>query len=149
MHELSQTGYVVGTCQGREAGPRRVTTTLSIQDAIVRATCASWPSYMVAVLNHRDVHARRTCRPPLGCALKQLQVRPRADVGFLRAEPRQNRTGDSRDRGVRLLYPEEVLRPVVREAPADDPTVTDQMWIDAARVHFRGRMIVGKDLTAI
>lgn len=29
--------------------------------------------------------------------------------------------------------------------PADDPTVTDQMWIDAARVHFRGTVIVGKD----
>jgi ribonuclease BN (tRNA processing enzyme) len=30
--------------------------------------------------------------------------------------------------------------------PADDPAVTDQMWIDAARVHFRGTVIVGKDL---
>ena len=33
--------------------------------------------------------------------------------------------------------------------PADDPAVTDQMWIDAARVHFRGRVIVGKDLMEI
>jgi ribonuclease BN (tRNA processing enzyme) len=30
--------------------------------------------------------------------------------------------------------------------PADDPAVTDQMWIDAARVHFRGAVVVGKDL---
>ena len=30
--------------------------------------------------------------------------------------------------------------------PADDPEVTDQMWIDAARTHFRGLVIVGKDL---
>lgn len=30
--------------------------------------------------------------------------------------------------------------------PADDPAVTDQMWIDAARVHFRGTVIAGKDL---
>ena len=30
--------------------------------------------------------------------------------------------------------------------PADDPTITDQMWIDAARIHFRGTVIVGKDL---
>jgi ribonuclease BN (tRNA processing enzyme) len=30
--------------------------------------------------------------------------------------------------------------------PADDPTVTDQMWIDAARLHFRGTIVVGKDL---
>lgn len=29
--------------------------------------------------------------------------------------------------------------------PADDPEVTDQMWTDAARVHFRGDVIVGKD----
>src|SRR5205823_13618202 len=30
--------------------------------------------------------------------------------------------------------------------PADDPQVTDHMWIEAARVHFRGPVIVGKDL---
>jgi len=29
---------------------------------------------------------------------------------------------------------------------ADDPEVTDQMWIDAARTYFRGSVIVGKDL---
>jgi hypothetical protein len=28
--------------------------------------------------------------------------------------------------------------------PPDDPEVTDQMWVDAARVHFRGPVIVGK-----
>jgi ribonuclease BN (tRNA processing enzyme) len=33
--------------------------------------------------------------------------------------------------------------------PADDPEITDQMWIDAARTHFRGTVIVGKDLMAI
>jgi ribonuclease BN (tRNA processing enzyme) len=33
--------------------------------------------------------------------------------------------------------------------PAEDPAVTDQMWIDAARVHFRGPIIVGKDLLEI
>ena len=33
--------------------------------------------------------------------------------------------------------------------PADDPTVTDQMWIDAARTQFRGSVIVGKDLLEI
>ena len=30
--------------------------------------------------------------------------------------------------------------------PADDPAVTDQMWIDAARLHFGGQIVVGKDL---
>ena len=33
--------------------------------------------------------------------------------------------------------------------PAEDPAVTDQMWIDAARTHFRGTVIVGKDLLEI
>ncbi len=33
--------------------------------------------------------------------------------------------------------------------PADDPEVTDRMWIDAARVHFRGTVIVGKDLLEV
>jgi ribonuclease BN (tRNA processing enzyme) len=33
--------------------------------------------------------------------------------------------------------------------PPDDPGVTDQMWIDAARRHFRGSVIVGKDLLEV
>jgi len=33
--------------------------------------------------------------------------------------------------------------------PADDPGVTDQMWIDAARIHFRGPVSVGKDLLEV
>jgi ribonuclease BN (tRNA processing enzyme) len=33
--------------------------------------------------------------------------------------------------------------------PPDDATITDQMWIDAARAHFRGTVIVGKDLLEI
>ena len=33
--------------------------------------------------------------------------------------------------------------------PPDDPTVTDAMWLDAARRHFRGTVIVGKDLLEI
>ena len=33
--------------------------------------------------------------------------------------------------------------------PADDPAVTDQMWIDAARTYFRGSVILGKDLLEI
>jgi len=33
--------------------------------------------------------------------------------------------------------------------PADDPTITEAMWIGAARVHFRGRVTVGKDLLEI
>jgi ribonuclease BN (tRNA processing enzyme) len=33
--------------------------------------------------------------------------------------------------------------------PAEDPNVTDQMWLDAARTHFQGPVIVGKDLLEI
>ena len=33
--------------------------------------------------------------------------------------------------------------------PPDDPEITEQMWIDAARMHFRGPVIVGKDLLEI
>jgi ribonuclease BN (tRNA processing enzyme) len=33
--------------------------------------------------------------------------------------------------------------------PPDDPEVSDQMWTEAARVHFRGPVIVGKDLLEI
>jgi ribonuclease BN (tRNA processing enzyme) len=33
--------------------------------------------------------------------------------------------------------------------PADDPAITDEMWIAAARTHFRGPVVVGKDLLEI
>jgi len=33
--------------------------------------------------------------------------------------------------------------------PADDPAITDQMWIGAARMHFKGPIILGKDLLEI
>lgn len=33
--------------------------------------------------------------------------------------------------------------------PPDDPEVTDQMWVDAARLHFRGSVIVGRDLLEV
>jgi hypothetical protein len=33
--------------------------------------------------------------------------------------------------------------------PPDDPEVTEQMWLDAARAHFAGRVIVGRDLMEI
>jgi ribonuclease BN (tRNA processing enzyme) len=44
--------------------------------------------------------------------------------------------------GVKLL----VLSHLV---PADDPAITDEMWIEGARVHYRGPIIVGKDLLEI
>jgi ribonuclease BN (tRNA processing enzyme) len=33
--------------------------------------------------------------------------------------------------------------------PADDPSITDQMWLDAAGAHFKGEIVVGKDLMEI
>lgn len=33
--------------------------------------------------------------------------------------------------------------------PPDDPELTDQMWIEAAQLHFRGRVVVGKDLLEV
>lgn len=33
--------------------------------------------------------------------------------------------------------------------PAEDPAISDQMWIDAARTHFDGTIIVGKDLLEV
>lgn len=33
--------------------------------------------------------------------------------------------------------------------PADDPQVTDEMWLEAARSHFRGNIVVGRDLLEI
>jgi ribonuclease BN (tRNA processing enzyme) len=30
--------------------------------------------------------------------------------------------------------------------PGGDPSITDQMWTDAAGRHFRGRIVIGKDL---
>ena len=33
--------------------------------------------------------------------------------------------------------------------PADDPAVTEQTWLEAARPHFKGRIVVGRDLLEI
>jgi ribonuclease BN (tRNA processing enzyme) len=33
--------------------------------------------------------------------------------------------------------------------PAEDAGVTDEMWIEAARRHFRGRIVVGRDLLEV
>jgi ribonuclease BN (tRNA processing enzyme) len=33
--------------------------------------------------------------------------------------------------------------------PVDDPTLTDEMWLEGARTHFDGRIIVGRDLQEI
>lgn len=44
--------------------------------------------------------------------------------------------------GVKLL----VLSHLI---PADDPMITEEMWLRAARIHYRGPVIIGKDLLEI
>jgi ribonuclease BN (tRNA processing enzyme) len=33
--------------------------------------------------------------------------------------------------------------------PPDDPELTEAMWLEAARRHFRGTVIVGRDLLEV
>jgi ribonuclease BN (tRNA processing enzyme) len=33
--------------------------------------------------------------------------------------------------------------------PGDDPSITDEQWAEGVRRHFKGRIIVGKDLMEI
>jgi ribonuclease BN (tRNA processing enzyme) len=33
--------------------------------------------------------------------------------------------------------------------PADDSSLTDEMWMEGAKTHFEGKVIVGKDLMEI
>jgi ribonuclease BN (tRNA processing enzyme) len=38
---------------------------------------------------------------------------------------------------------------ITHRVPVDDPAVTEQMWIDAARAHFGGTVVLAKDLMEI
>jgi ribonuclease BN (tRNA processing enzyme) len=33
--------------------------------------------------------------------------------------------------------------------PAEDPTLAEEVWIEAAQRHFRGRVILGRDLLEV
>jgi ribonuclease BN (tRNA processing enzyme) len=33
--------------------------------------------------------------------------------------------------------------------PGDDPSITDEQWSDDVRKHFKGRIVVGRDLMEI
>jgi ribonuclease BN (tRNA processing enzyme) len=67
----------------------------------------------------------------------------RSRPAFLRIRHQQSDAGRvAQAAGVKML----VLSHLV---PADDPEVTDRMWIDAAQSHFRGTVILGKDLLSI
>ena len=45
----------------------------------------------------------------------------------------------ARDAGVKTLV-------LTHYVPVDDPTLTDEIWIEGARKHFSGRIIAGRDL---
>jgi ribonuclease BN (tRNA processing enzyme) len=45
----------------------------------------------------------------------------------------------AKDAGVKTLV-------LTHFVPVDDPTVTDEMWMEGARTQFDGKIIVGKDL---
>ena len=52
--------------------------------------------------------------------------------------------------GVRQLLASEAKTLVLSHlVPADDPDVTEQMWIEGARRTFRGQVIVGRDLLEV
>lgn len=38
---------------------------------------------------------------------------------------------------------------ITHRVPTDDPNLTDQMWIDAARAHFDGQVLLARDLMEI
>jgi ribonuclease BN (tRNA processing enzyme) len=59
-----------------------------------------------------------------------------------------------------VMYPQAIDRLVSRVpnaaalkesilVPADDPQVTERMWIDAAQSRFHGKIILGRDLLEI
>jgi len=33
--------------------------------------------------------------------------------------------------------------------PGDDPTITDAMWTEGVRAHFKGEVVVGRDLMSL
>lgn len=35
---------------------------------------------------------------------------------------------------------------ITHRVPTDDPAITEQMWIDAARAHFKGTVLIARDL---
>jgi ribonuclease BN (tRNA processing enzyme) len=33
--------------------------------------------------------------------------------------------------------------------PSDDPSITEEMWVEGARKHFKGTIVVGRDLLEV
>ncbi len=52
------------------------------------------------------------------------------------AKPRSGRSGSQTLPGAHFV-------------PGDDPSITDEQWSEGVRKHFKGKIIVGKDLMEI
>jgi ribonuclease BN (tRNA processing enzyme) len=102
------------------------------------------PSQNLVKLAAADVLVHSVMYPP---AIDRLVARvPNAaalNASILAHQTSAEQAGRvAQDAGVKTL----VLSDLV---PPDDPDVTDATWLDAARRHFRGPVIVGRDLLEI
>jgi ribonuclease BN (tRNA processing enzyme) len=81
--------------------------------------------------------------PALDRLIARVGAAPRLRESILALQaPVEDAARVAQDAGVKML----VLSHLI---PADDPEVTEAMWLDAAREHFRGSIVVGKDLMEI
>src|SRR5690349_21827105 len=81
--------------------------------------------------------------PALDALIKQTTNASRLREHLLASHTSTEDVGRiARDAGVRTL----VLSHLV---PGGDPSITDEQWSEGARKHFKGRIIVGKDLMKI
>jgi ribonuclease BN (tRNA processing enzyme) len=81
--------------------------------------------------------------PALDSLIARVGGAPRLKESILSLQaPVEDAARVAQEAGVKTL----VLSHLI---PADDPEVTDAMWLEAARAHFRGPVIVGKDLMEI
>ena len=153
VHELQNGGVVMND------GQMKVTATLVDHPPVVPAFAYRFdapersivisgdtaPSTnLVALATGADVLVHSVMYPP---AIDRLGARV-PNAAALKASILAHQTSAedagrvARDAGVKTL----VLSHFV---PPDDPSVTDAMWLEAARRHFRGPVIIGKDLLEI
>jgi ribonuclease BN (tRNA processing enzyme) len=108
-------------------------------------SCDTAPSQnLVKLATGADVMVHSVMYPP---AIDRLVARvPNAAVLKMSILAHQTSAEDAgrvaQEAGVKTL----VLSHFV---PPDDPEVTDAMWLEAARRHFRGTVIVGRDLLEV
>jgi ribonuclease BN (tRNA processing enzyme) len=103
---------------------------------------------VIALARGADVLVHSAYYPP---AIERLQARLQARVPNVATLMRTIHEGQSSvEDAARIAHAAGVNTLVLSHLiPADDPTVTDDMWLAAARPHFTGTIIVGKDLLEI